>query len=123
VVDVAHEHGALVKVIFENDYITDDQIKVKLCQLCEKAGAEYVKTSTGFGFVKQPSGDYNYAGATLADIQLMRATCSDKVQVKAAGGVRTYEDAVRMRDAGAARLGASATETIVTGEASSQEGY
>jgi hypothetical protein len=81
VCDEAHKHGAKVKVIFENDYLTNggaglssDDFKIKLCQLCERAGAEWVKTSSGYGFVKQPDGSYNYKGATEHDLALMRAS-------------------------------------------------
>jgi deoxyribose-phosphate aldolase len=66
--------------------------------------------------VKQKDGNYNYQGATPNDLKLMRETCGPAVQVKAAGGVRTYEEAVRVRDLGATRIGASATEAIVAGE-------
>ncbi|MCX6907197.1 MAG: deoxyribose-phosphate aldolase, partial [Verrucomicrobia bacterium] len=67
VCDEAHKHGAKVKVIFENDFMPNDQIKVKLCQICERVGADWVKTSTGYGFVKQKDGSYNYKGATELD--------------------------------------------------------
>lgn len=116
VVEVAHEHRAITKVIFENDFLPSDEIKIRLCQICDSVGAEFVKTSTGFGFVKQKSGDYNYRGATEHDLKLMRAHCGPAVQVKAAGGVRTYAEAVKVRDLGVARIGASATETIVAAE-------
>src|SRR5215475_10722087 len=88
VCDEAHKHGAKVKVIFENDYLDKggaglggDDFKRKLCQVCERAGADWVKTSTGYGFVKQPDGSYNYKGATEHDLALMRANVSSKVQV------------------------------------------
>jgi deoxyribose-phosphate aldolase len=116
VVAVAHEHRAITKVIFENDLLTADEQKIRLCQICERAGAEFVKTSTGYGFVKQASGGYNYRGATEHDVRLMRAHCSPKVQIKAAGGVRTYADAAKMRKLGCTRIGATATEAIVAGE-------
>ncbi len=120
VVEVAHKYNAITKVIIENDYLPNDEIKIKLCEICEKAGADFVKTSTGYGFVKQPSGDYNYRGATEDDVRLMRAHCSEKVQVKAAGGVRTYEQALRMCELGVSRIGASATEAIVNAEREAQ---
>jgi deoxyribose-phosphate aldolase len=120
VVEVAHRHGAITKVIFENDYLPSDELKVRLCQICERAGAEFVKTSTGYGFVKQQSGDYNYRGATEHDLKLMRATCGPQVQIKAAGGVRNYADALKVRDLGVTRIGASATEAIVAGERSAR---
>jgi deoxyribose-phosphate aldolase len=72
-----------------------------------------VKTSTGFGFVKQPDGGYNYQGATAQDLELMRAACSSRVQVKAAGGVRDLDGLIRVRDLGASRCGASATAAIL----------
>ena len=102
VVDVAHRQGAIVKVILENCYLTDE-LKVKACQICEAVGADFVKTSTGFG-----SG-----GATLDDLRLMRRTVSEKVRVKAAGGVRTLDQLLAARAAGAVRCGATATEAIM----------
>jgi deoxyribose-phosphate aldolase len=116
----AHQRGAKVKVILENDYLAKggaglsaDDLKRKLCQLCERAGADWVKTSTGYGFVKQPDGSYNYKGATEHDIQLMRASVSAKVQVKAAGGVRDLDGLILVRDLGASRCGASATVAML----------
>jgi deoxyribose-phosphate aldolase len=109
-----------VKVIFENDYLDKggagrdgDEFKRKLCQICERAGADWVKTSTGFGYVKQPDGHFNYRGATAHDLELMRAACSPRVQVKAAGGVRDLDSLIRVRDLGASRCGASATAAIL----------
>ena len=93
---------AIVKVIFENAYLTKEEI-IKVCHLAEKAGADFVKTSTGFA----PT------GATVEDICLMRASVSDKVQVKAAHGVRTLESILQMIDAGATRIGATATAVIL----------
>lgn len=113
VCEEAHSHGALVKVIFENDFLPSDELKVTLCKICERAGAEFVKTSTGYGFVKQPDGSYNYRGATEADLRLMRATCSPKVQVKAAGGVRDLDGLIKVRDLGGTRCGATATAVML----------
>ncbi len=109
VCDAAHRHGAIVKVIFENDLLGGDAIKIKLCEVCERAGADFVKTSTGYGFVKGPDGKYSYKGATEADLKLMRAHVSPKVQVKAAGGVRDLDALIQVRDLGVARCGATAT--------------
>ena len=116
----AHTHGAKVKVIFENDYLTkggaglsSDDIKRKLCQISERAGADWIKTSTGYGFVKQSDGSYNYKGATEADLALMRASVSANVQVKAAGGVRDLDGLIKVRDLGCTRCGASATAAIL----------
>jgi deoxyribose-phosphate aldolase len=120
VCDEAHQHGARVKVILENDYLTaggaglsSDDLKRRLCQICERAGADWVKTSTGYGFVKQPDGTYNYKGATEQDLALMRSACTPRVQVKAAGGVRDLDGLIRVRDLGASRCGASATAAIL----------
>lgn len=116
----AHPRGAKVKVIFENDYLArggaglnSDEFKRKLCRLCERAGADWVKTSTGYGFVKQPDGSYNYQGATEHDLALMRASVSAKVQVKAAGGVRDLDALIKVRDLGATRCGATATAAML----------
>lgn len=120
VCDEAHRHGAKVKVIFENDYLTkggagltSDEFKIKLCQICERSGADWVKTSTGYGFVKQPEGSYNYKGATEHDLALMRANCPEKVQIKAAGGVRDLDGLMRVRQLGASRCGATATAAML----------
>lgn len=115
VVDTAHSFGAITKVIFENDYLEDDRLKVKLCEICRRVGAEFVKTSTGFGFVKQPNGDYNYRGATEHDIQLMCDAAGPDMQVKAAGGIRSFDDAQKMVDLGVTRLGTSASAAIAAG--------
>ncbi len=93
---------AIVKVIFENALLTDDE-KVVACRLSEEAGADFVKTSTGFA-----SG-----GATLHDVRLMRASVSPAVQVKASGGIRTLDELVAFLDAGATRIGTGSTAAIV----------
>jgi deoxyribose-phosphate aldolase len=120
VCEEAHQRGAKVKVIFENDYLSkggaglgSDELKRMLCRICERAGADWVKTSTGYGFVKQPDGSYNYRGATEHDLALMRASCSPKVQVKAAGGVRDLDGLIKVRDLGASRCGATATAAML----------
>ena len=104
--------GALLKVIFENDFLTDAQI-IRLCELCTELGVAFVKTSTGYGFVKQPNGDYNYQGATDHHLALMRRHSGPRVQLKAAGGVRSLDDLLRVRALGATRIGATATEPIL----------
>jgi len=113
ITDTCHRNRAIVKVIFETDYIKKEEDKIKLCEICTRVGADFVKTSTGYGFVKQPNGDYNYKGATIQDIKLMRKHSGPKVQVKCAGGVRTLDDLLRMKDAGATRSGATATEAML----------
>jgi deoxyribose-phosphate aldolase len=113
VVREAHKHGAIVKVIFENDFMPGDAIKRKLCRISEKAGADFVKTSTGYGFVKDSDGKYSYQGATEHDLVLMRQAVSSKVQVKAAGGVRDLDALIHVRDLGTTRCGATATAAML----------
>ena len=113
ITDTCHRNGAIVKVIFETDYVTKEEDKIRLCEICTRAGADFVKTSTGYGYVKQASGDFNYKGATIADIELMRKHSGPKVKVKCAGGVRTLTDLLKMREAGATRSGATATEVML----------
>jgi len=99
---VAAASGNQVKVILENAYLTKDEI-VKACQLCEAAGADYVKTSTGFA----PT------GAVLEDVKLMRASVSPKVEVKSAGGVKTLDALLAFMEAGVKRSGASGTAAML----------
>ncbi len=113
IADACHANGAILKVIIETDYITDTDLKIALCKIISRAGADYVKTSTGYGFVKQPNGDYNYVGATVQDIQLMKENVSEGVKVKAAGGIRTLEQLLAVKAAGASRCGATATKTML----------
>lgn len=113
VTDVCHKNGAVIKVIFETDYITGKDDKIRLCEICTAAGADFVKTSTGYGFVRKADGSYNYTGATIADVELMRKYSGKDVQVKCAGGVRTLDDLLNMRTAGATRSGATATTRIM----------
>lgn len=113
VTDICHRNGAIIKVIFETDYVTKTEDKIRLCEICTRVGVDFVKTSTGYGFVKQPNGDFNYKGATLADVKLMRQYSGPGVQVKCAGGVRTLDDLLKMKAAGATRSGATATEAIL----------
>ncbi len=112
VVQTARRHGATVKVIFETGLLTSDGIKLELCRVSERAGAAFVKTSTGFGLVKHDDGHLLATGATEHDIRLMRASCGPSVGVKASGGIRNLADAQRMIAAGATRLGTSATAQI-----------
>ena len=102
VVNSAHKRGVIVKVILENCYLTDE-LKEIACKIAEKAGADYVKTSTGFGS----------SGATIEDLKLMRRVVSPHVKIKAAGGVRTLDAAIAVRKAGANRFGATATKIIM----------
>ena len=103
---------AILKVIFETDYLEDEHI-IRLCEICSELKVAFVKTSSGYGFVKQPSGDYNYKGATDHVLTLMRKHSASQVQVKAAGGVRSLDDLLRVRAMGVTRIGATATEKIL----------
>jgi len=110
--DVVRANGAILKVIFENDYLEDAHI-IRLCEICSEAAVAFVKTSTGYGFVKQPDGSYNYKGAIDHHLRLMREHCPASVQIKAAGGVRTLEDLLRVRALGVTRVGATATKAML----------
>lgn len=102
VVRAAHARGAKVKVIFENAYLKDEH-KRELCRICGEVRADWVKTSTG----------YAETGATLEDLRLMRECSPPWVQVKAAGGVRTFERLMEVRTVGVTRIGATATKAIL----------
>ena len=111
--EVVVREGAILKVIFENDFLQDDVFKRRLCEICSEHSVAFVKTSTGYGFVKQDNEMYAYAGATDHDLVLMRSACAAAVQVKAAGGVRTLDDVLRVRALGVTRVGATATVSIL----------
>jgi deoxyribose-phosphate aldolase len=98
----AHHGGAVVKVIFENCYLNDEQ-KRRLCGICGDIGADYVKTSTGYGT----------GGATLDDLRLMRSAAPLHVKLKAAGGVRNLDSAIEVAELGCDRIGASRTAEIL----------
>lgn len=102
VVDAAHEGGVKIKVILENAFLTDEE-KVIACQICERAGADFTKTSTGYA----PS------GATIEDLKLMRANTKPEMQVKAAGGVRTLDETLAVMATGTIRIGTRSTESIL----------
>src|SRR5439155_4308619 len=102
VVEAAHARGGLVKVIFENCFLQDSH-KEELCRLCGEVGADFVKTSTGYG----------ESGATDADLRLMRRCSPPHVRVKAAGGVRSFERVLAVRALGVSRVGATATKAIL----------
>lgn len=111
--DLTLKHHAALKVIFENDFLEDDTHKIKLCEICTEIGVEFVKTSTGYGFVKGSDGKYSYQGATEHDLKLMRKHSGAKVQVKAAGGVRSLDDLLKVKEWGITRIGATATAAIL----------
>lgn len=102
VIELAHANNVLVKVIFENCYLSKDEI-IKACEICNEVGADYVKTSTGYG-----SG-----GATDEDLKIMRQYAAPNIKIKAAGGVRTLERAIEVRKLGVTRFGCTATTGIL----------
>lgn len=102
--------GKTVKVILETCLLTKEEI-IEACKLCQKAGADFVKTSTGF----------STRGATIEDVEIMKATVGDSMKVKAAGGVRTYDDMVKIVEAGADRIGTSAGCSLMQGKESKSE--
>ena len=110
---VTKKYKAVLKVIFENDYLPDDLHKIKLCEICSTVGVEFIKTSTGYGFLKNTDGNYNYKGATEHDLVLMRKHADPAVQIKAAGGVRTLTDLLRVKELGVTRVGATTTANIL----------
>jgi deoxyribose-phosphate aldolase len=122
IVAVTKKHGAALKVIFENDFLQNDLHKIKLCEICSTLKVEFVKTSTGYGFNKQSDGSYSYKGATEDDLILMRRYSDKSVEVKAAGGVRTLEDTLKVRKLGVTRIGATATEAIILAVEGKQAG-
>jgi deoxyribose-phosphate aldolase len=100
--DLCHQNGAILKVIFENAWLTDE-LKVVACRICERTGVDFAKTSTGFA----PS------GYTLEDIRLMRANLPEHIGVKAAGGVRSVDSLLEVYEAGCSRIGATQTAAIL----------
>ena len=110
--DVVTGHHAILKVIFENDFLSDAHI-IRLCEICGEKRVAFVKTSTGYGFVRQAGGTYAYAGAVDRHLRLMREHSPASVSIKAAGGIRTLDDLLRVRGLGVSRIGATATESIL----------
>lgn len=98
----AHSKDVKLKVIFENCYLSDEE-KIQVCEVCNEVGVDWVKTSTGFGT----------GGAEESDVRLMRNHTKEEIQIKAAGGIRTLEQATKMRDLGCTRIGTSATSAIL----------
>lgn len=109
---VVVNNGAILKVIFENDYLKDCQI-IELCRICNEIEPAFIKTSSGYGFVKQNNGFYSYKGATIPNLKLMRKYSKDSIQVKAAGGVRSLDDLLKVKEVGVTRIGATATAEIL----------
>jgi deoxyribose-phosphate aldolase len=118
---LATDQGGLLKVIFENDFLSKDELKIRLCHICNEHQVAFVKTSTGYGFVKESNGCYRYQGATDYDLALMRRECYPTVQVKAAGGIRSLDDLLRVKALGVTRVGATATAAIL--DEAQERGY
>jgi deoxyribose-phosphate aldolase len=113
IVKITKKHTAILKVIFENDYLPDDEFKIRLCRICSQLKVDYVKTSSGYGFVKGSDGKYSYRGATEHDVELMRKNSDPEVGVKAAGGIRTLDEMLKVVEKGATRIGATASKAIL----------
>jgi len=109
----AHRFGAIVKVIFETDYLPNDHLKIRLCQISGQAGADFVKTSTGFASIPLANASPTTRGATPHDIILMRHHSPSNVQVKASGGICNLATLIAFRELGATRCGTSATAEIL----------
>jgi deoxyribose-phosphate aldolase len=107
------QNKALLKVIFENDFIPNDHIKIQLTKTCRDLGVDFVKTSTGFGFTRQDDGSFAARGATMHDCSLMVKHAGDTMKVKASGGIKTLEDVLAFRNIGVTRIGTSSTQSIM----------
>jgi deoxyribose-phosphate aldolase len=107
------KHGAILKVIFETDFLPEDKFKIKLCEICSKIRVAFVKTSTGYGFVKGDDDKFSSHGATEHNLKLMRKHSDPTVQIKAAGGIRSLDELFWAKELGCTRIGASATVAIM----------
>lgn len=106
------KNNSILKVIFENDFMQEEQI-IKLCEICSELDVAFVKTSSGYGFIKQENGMYSYKGATAPHLKLMRKHSKPSVEVKAAGGVKSLKDLLYVRSLGVTRVGATATAKML----------
>ena len=107
--NITKKHNAVLKVIFENDLLPEDRYKIKLCEICTEIGVDFVKTSTGYNYIKGADGKYSYQGATMHDLALMVENTSPPVQVKAAGHSGTLEVVLELRKLGVSRTGTAQT--------------
>ena len=112
VLELTRAHDVTLKIIFENDFLGEEEI-IELCKICSDLQVPYVKTSTGYGFVKQPNGFYAYKGATLMDLEIMKEFVKPPTKIKAAGGIRTLDDVLLMRKIGVSRVGTTSTVSIL----------
>lgn len=114
VVEQTKRNNALLKVIFENDMLHgDDEVKIELCRICSDLHVDFVKTSTGYCYNKEPDGRYSYLGATEHDLKLMRQYAAPWVQVKAAGNVGNLDTILHLREIGVTRIGTGQLEHIM----------
>jgi deoxyribose-phosphate aldolase len=111
--DTCLKNKAILKVIFETDFLSRDEDKIKLCEICSNHKVAFVKTSTGYGFVKNDDGKFSYVGATEHDLKLMRKHSAPGVQIKASGGIRNLDQILKVRELGVTRVGATATVAII----------
>jgi deoxyribose-phosphate aldolase len=111
--DTCLKNKAILKVIFETDFLSRDEDKIKLCEICSNHKVAFVKTSTGYGFVKNDDGKFSYVGATEHDLKLMRKYSAPEVQIKASGGIRNLDQVLKVRELGVTRVGATATGAII----------
>ncbi len=107
--NIAKNHKAILKVIFENDLLPEDRFKIKLCHICTAYSVDFVKTSTGYNYLKGSDGNYSYQGATMHDLKLMVEHTSPPVQVKAAGHSGTFDIVMELRKLGVTRTGTAQT--------------
>jgi deoxyribose-phosphate aldolase len=112
VTQVARKNGGIIKVIFETDFLPEDRHKIRLCEICGEERVDYVKTSTGFGYVKGKQGGYEYSGATPHDLALMRRHSPAHVGVKASGGMRNLDKVLEAFALGCTRIGTTSTAAI-----------
>lgn len=110
--NVVNNNNVILKVIFENDYLKTD-VKIQLCRICLELEVDYIKTSTGYSFIKQECGKYSYKGATDKDLKLMLKESKGFIKVKAAGGIKTLKDLLYVRSLGVKRIGCTSTEEIL----------
>lgn len=110
---ICKQHNVCLKIIFETGYINEFQM-ITLCKICTNEKVTFVKTSTGFDFVKQENGMFTTLGAQIKHIQLMKKYCGKDIQIKASGGIRTASYFLQCIEAGATRIGTSATKDILT---------
>ncbi len=112
ITEITHQNKAILKVIFENDFLPEDKYKILLCKICSEIGVDFVKTSNGYNYVKTPDGKYNYQGATIHDLKLMLKNTTPQVKVKAAGNSGTLEAVLKLREIGVTRTGTGRTAQL-----------